>query len=99
MGVSISQFLHPSDCYILKNASDQLLADDSHTVEVRFRLRVEPEPNATLIRGTLFQEMEGKGMLMIDSVDAQPTHTMWVIKPIGSPIIVQGVPLKQGTEN
>lgn len=26
--------------------------------------------------------MEGKGMLMIDREDGQPSHTMWVVKPI-----------------
>lgn len=29
--------------------------------------------------------MEGKGMLMMDREDAQPSHTMWVVKPIAPP--------------
>ena len=29
--------------------------------------------------------MEGKGMLMIDREDGQPSHTMWVVKPMASP--------------
>ena len=29
--------------------------------------------------------MEGKGMLMIDREDGQPSHTMWVVKPIAPP--------------
>ncbi|KIY49356.1 hypothetical protein FISHEDRAFT_41620 [Fistulina hepatica ATCC 64428] len=29
--------------------------------------------------------MEGKGVLMLDRDDGRPSHTMWVLKPIGSP--------------
>jgi serine/threonine-protein kinase RIM15 len=28
--------------------------------------------------------MEGKGMLMIDRIDGQPSHTMWVVRPISA---------------
>ena len=27
-------------------------------------------------------EMEGKGMLMYNRVSGEPSHTMWVIKPL-----------------
>lgn len=67
-------------------ATQRLLEDDSHTVEARFRLRVEPEGDRELPAGqALFQQMEGKGMLMIDREDGEPSHTMWVIKPIAPP--------------
>lgn len=35
--------------------------------------------------GTLYQQMEGKGMLMIDREEGQASHTMWVVKPIAPP--------------
>ncbi|KAG6903488.1 hypothetical protein C0995_005511 [Termitomyces sp. Mi166 len=79
----ISELLAPSDRGVFREATMRLLEDDSHTVEARFRLSVEPtserDPNA----GFLFQPMEGKGMLMIDREKGQPSHTMWVVKPIG----------------
>ena len=37
------------------------------------------------MNGVLYQQMEGKGMLIIDREDAQPSHTMWVVKPIAPP--------------
>lgn len=75
--------LAPGDWSVFKEATVRLLEDDSHTVEARFRLSVGPvlerEPGA----GFLSQPMEGKGMLMIDRETGQPSHTMWVVKPIG----------------
>lgn len=58
------------------------MEDDSHTVEVRFRLQIEPNAEHDPSSGIFFQLMEGKGMLMIDREDGQPSHTMWVVKPI-----------------
>jgi len=46
---------------------------------------VEPEDDRDVSSGTLYQQMDGKGMLMIDREDGQPSHTMWVVKPIASP--------------
>ncbi len=51
---------------------------------VRFRLQIEPQSEGAN-RGVLYREMEGKGMLMLDQVDGQPSHTMWVVKPVGPP--------------
>jgi len=74
------------DTTIFRDATYRLQQDDSHTVEVRFGLQIEPEgDHDPSISGVLYQQMEGKGMLMIDREDAQPSHTMWVIKPVGSP--------------
>jgi serine/threonine-protein kinase RIM15 len=61
------------------------MEDDSHTVEVRFRLEVEPTVERDPSAGRLYQLMEGKGMLMIDREDGQASHTMWVVKPIAPP--------------
>lgn len=79
-GTRISSLLARSDWGVFKEATQRLQEDDSHTVEVRFNLRVETgdrDPSAAF-----YQLMEGKGMLMIDREDGQPSHTMWVVKPI-----------------
>ena len=69
--------------------------DDSHTIEVRFELQVEldDERDHPIIR-----TMEGKGMLMIDRDEGQPSHTMWVIKPAApSHIDAAAVPVQLET--
>lgn len=85
-GTKLSRLLGPGDENVFRAATEQLLADDSHTVEVRFRMKIEGEGDN---RGTFYREMEGKGMLMIDPVDGQPSHTMWVVKPVGPPMYDQ----------
>lgn len=85
-GTRISHLLAPSDWTVFKDATQRLQQDDSHTVEVRFRLQVQPDGHQELLAsGVLYQQMEGKGMLMLDREDAQPSHTMWVVKPIAPP--------------
>ncbi|KAH7887614.1 RIM15, signal transduction response regulator [Phlebopus sp. FC_14] len=85
-GTRISHLLAPSDWSVFRDATHRLQEDDSHTVEVRFRLQVRSESQQEApANGTLYQQMEGKGMLMIDREDAQPSHTMWVVKPIAPP--------------
>lgn len=76
---------------MFKDATNRLQEDDSHTVEVRFHLRVQPENDREAL-GNLYQEMEGKGMLMIDREDGRPSHTMWVVKPIARPRYEQDPP-------
>ncbi|KAI5123428.1 hypothetical protein M0805_006133 [Coniferiporia weirii] len=83
-GTRISRLLAPTDWSVFKDATEQLLSDDSHTIEVRFRLQIETGSDVPN-RGVLYREMEGKGMLMIDQVDGQPSHTMWVVKSVGPP--------------
>ena len=78
-GTRISSLLSPPDWSVFKEATQRLQEDDSHTVEVRFKLRIEPNLDRDPL---LYQQMEGKGMLMIDREDGQPSHTMWVVKPI-----------------
>jgi serine/threonine-protein kinase RIM15 len=84
-GTRISTLLAPGDWDNIKNASQRLQEDESRTVEVRFKLHVEPEDERESSYGKLYQLMEGKGMLMFDREDGQPTHTMWVVKPIAPP--------------
>lgn len=69
------------------------MEDDSHTVEVRFRVRLYDQDEEKSNAGsTLFQQMEGKGMLMIDREEGHPSHTMWVVKPVSSPEYLQPPP-------
>ena len=85
-GTRISHLVAPSDWTVFKDATQRLQQDESHTVEVRFRLQVQPEAHQDLLaNGVLYQQMEGKGMLMMDREDAQPSHTVWVVKPIAPP--------------
>ncbi|KAF8631556.1 hypothetical protein AX15_002310 [Amanita polypyramis BW_CC] len=84
-GARISNLLAPSDSGVFKEATHHLKEDDSRTVEIRFRLQIQPNVERDPSAGTLYQRMEGKGMLMIDREDGQPSHTMWVIKPIAPP--------------
>ncbi|KAJ6539501.1 hypothetical protein B0H19DRAFT_1037582 [Mycena capillaripes] len=85
-GTRISRLLPPSDREVFAFATRRLREDDSHTVEVRFKLQVQSEDDREISSpGTLYQQMEGKGMLMVDREDGEPSHTMWVIKPIAPP--------------
>ncbi|KAF8759872.1 PAS domain [Rhizoctonia solani] len=68
----------PEDADVFVKSTRQLREDDSHTIEVVFQMRVEsstPEP--------VYQQFEGKGMLMLDRFSGEPSHTMWVLKPVG----------------
>jgi serine/threonine-protein kinase RIM15 len=83
-GMGISPLLHPDDAHKFKEASDKLQSDDSHTVEIQFRMRVEPDyDDADQMENVepVYLDMEGSGMLMLDRVEQVPSHTMWVIKP------------------
>ncbi|KAI9264191.1 hypothetical protein BDA99DRAFT_536917 [Phascolomyces articulosus] len=79
MGTTISRFLSSEDQRVFVEATEELLMDDSRTVEVRFHMLIDhdEEYDATT-------EMEGKGMLMYNRVTGEPSHTMWVIKPVSS---------------
>jgi hypothetical protein len=65
--------LSTDDNQVFNIATEELLADNSHTVEVRF--------NVVGAEGSHI-EMEGKGMLMYNRVTGEPSHTMWVMKPV-----------------
>jgi serine/threonine-protein kinase RIM15 len=84
-GARISRFLAPQDASVFQVATQTLREDDSHTMEVRFHLRIEPFDDRDDPNGTLYQLMEGKGMMMIDREVGTLSHTMWVIKSCGSP--------------
>ncbi|KAF9247347.1 RIM15, signal transduction response regulator [Melanogaster broomeanus] len=76
-GTRISHLLAPSDWTIFRDATHRLQQDDSHTVE-------------RMVFYT--SRWKGKGMLMVDREDAQPSHTMWVVKPIAPPRYEQPSP-------
>lgn len=85
----IADFVFPDDRAVFAEATRQLEADDSHTVEVSFRLRVasssqtssNEEDASQDTSEDLYEAMEGKGMLMLDSLSGRPSHTMWVVRP------------------
>ncbi|KAJ8523495.1 hypothetical protein ONZ45_g123 [Pleurotus djamor] len=83
-GTRLSYLLAPGDQSIFRDATRRLQEDDSHTVEVKFNLRIEPADGRDS-SAPLYQVMEGKGMLMIDREDGLPSHTMWVVKPVATP--------------
>ncbi|KAI0320689.1 hypothetical protein OF83DRAFT_1052649 [Amylostereum chailletii] len=87
-GSPISPMLAEEDMTVFQEATQRLQDDDSHTVEVRFHLRVVPEDDNVPSTEELYQLMEGKGMLMLKD-DGSLSHTMWVIKPIGPPVHIQ----------
>ncbi|RCI03653.1 hypothetical protein CU098_002600, partial [Rhizopus stolonifer] len=73
IGQSITSLLSADDSQVFSAATEELLADESHTVEVRFH--VNDKEGSSI-------EMEGKGMLMCNRVTGEPSHTMWVMKPV-----------------
>ncbi|KAI8994838.1 hypothetical protein BDB01DRAFT_846838 [Pilobolus umbonatus] len=76
IGSNISQILSIEDKKIFLLATEEMLRDDSRTVEVLFHVLA--------IKNKKPLEMEGKGMLMYNRVTGEPSHTMWVIKPSAS---------------
>ncbi|EED84670.1 protein kinase response regulator receiver domain-containing protein [Postia placenta Mad-698-R] len=92
IGTRVSKLLAPSDWHVFRDATRRLQENDSSTVEVKFKIKVT-DPNADIASfRNLYQQMEGKGMLMTDREDGTPTHTMWVVKPVGSPEYLQPPP-------
>ncbi|GAA5925415.1 hypothetical protein JCM10213_008785 [Rhodosporidiobolus nylandii] len=80
----ISDFLYSDDAAVFAEATRQLEADDSHTVEVSFRLRVSSSSQTSQDDEPpedLYEAMEGKGMLMLDGLTGAASHTMWVVRP------------------
>ncbi|KAI8879335.1 hypothetical protein K501DRAFT_287436, partial [Backusella circina FSU 941] len=73
IGYSVARLLSSDDTQVFRAATEELLADDSHTVEARFHVLTTDDNTI---------EMEGKGMLMYNRVTSEPSHTMWVLKPV-----------------
>ncbi|SGY33607.1 BQ5605_C002g01515 [Microbotryum silenes-dioicae] len=84
LNFGIADFVFPEDAAVFAEATRQLEADDSHTVEVNFRLRVGSSSQSSDDEESpedLYEAMEGKGMLMLDGMTGSPSHTMWVVRP------------------
>ncbi|GAA6047829.1 hypothetical protein JCM3770_004663 [Rhodotorula araucariae] len=84
LDMPIADFLYPGDASVFAEATRQLEADDSHTVEVSFRLRVAWASDTSQdeqVPEDFYEAMEGKGMLMLDGLTGSASHTMWVIRP------------------
>ncbi|KAI0638068.1 hypothetical protein C8Q77DRAFT_1047205 [Trametes polyzona] len=90
-GTRVSKLLAPSDWHVFRDATRRLQENDSRTVEVKFKLML-PNPDDPSAPSNLYQQMEGSGMLMIDREEGQPTHSMWVVRPVGSPEYMQAPP-------
>ncbi|PWZ00784.1 hypothetical protein BCV70DRAFT_160776 [Testicularia cyperi] len=99
-GLPIGELLAPGDVDVFAEASHQLEANQSHTVEAIFRLRVEKaalrstpsskashsdDSDSESDDAVYYQEMEGKGMLMLDRQSGMPSHSMWVFKATSPP--------------
>lgn len=82
IGSNISELLVPEDKDVFSIATQEMLADNSRTVEVIFHVVAEV---AGGIKSPF--EIEGKGMLMYNRVTGEPSHTMWVIKSLGGSTI------------
>ncbi|KIR30593.1 hypothetical protein I309_00731 [Cryptococcus deuterogattii LA55] len=81
----ITDLLAPGDASVFSEATHQLIEDDNNTVQCRFRFEVhdlaqgedtERQP------GPVYIELEGVGMLMREN--NEPSHTMWVMKPVAA---------------
>lgn len=77
VGLNISELLLREDKDVFSVATQEMLADESKTVEVVFHVVANGDIKVPF-------EMEGKGMLMYNRVTGEPSHTMWVIKSLGS---------------
>lgn len=87
----MSRLLAPSDWHVFRDATRRLQENDSRTIEVKFKIRIAggDEPSS---QTNLYQQMEGNGLLMIDREEGRATHTMWVVRPVGSPEVLQAPP-------
>ncbi|KAI8384454.1 uncharacterized protein BYT42DRAFT_529487 [Radiomyces spectabilis] len=75
LGTNIAHLLLGDDKNVFEVATEELLTDDSRTVEIRFTMSVTDAGS---------MEMDAKGMLMYNRVTSEPSHTMWVIKPVAN---------------
>lgn len=81
----INELLAPADVTTFTEATLKLLEDDNNTVQLRVRFEVhELEDDAKDERqpGPVYIEVEGVGMLMRREDTGEPSHTMWVLKPV-----------------
>ncbi|OCF75273.1 AGC protein kinase [Kwoniella mangroviensis CBS 8886] len=83
LGKPIADLLAPGDASVFSEATQTLVEDDNNTVQLRFRFEVheyEDTDKGTRQPGPVYIELEGVGMLMREN--NEPSHTMWVLKPV-----------------
>jgi serine/threonine-protein kinase RIM15 len=83
LGLAINELLAPADANVFAEATQKLLEDDNNTVQMRVRIEVQDLDNDTKGEhqpGPVYVEVEGVGMLMREN--NEPSHTMWVLKPV-----------------
>ncbi|OXC70861.1 hypothetical protein AYX13_00277 [Cryptococcus neoformans] len=81
----ITDLLAPGDASVFSEATHQLIEDDNNTVQCRFRFEVHDlaqGENDGRQPGPVYIELEGVGMLMREN--NEPSHTMWVMKPVAA---------------
>jgi serine/threonine-protein kinase RIM15 len=85
LGQPINELLAPADANTFAEATQKLLEDDNNTVQMRVRIEVADLDNDTKGEhqpGPVYVEVEGVGMLMREN--NEPSHTMWVLKPVAA---------------
>lgn len=83
LGMPINDLLAPADANTFAEATQKLLEDDNNTVQMRVRIEVQDLDQNTKgdhQPGPVYVEVEGVGMLMREN--NEPSHTMWVLKPV-----------------
>ena len=83
LNLPITELLAPADASVFAEATQKLLEDDNNTVQLRFRFEAhvpDNEAHPPLQPGPVYIELEGVGMLMRER--DEPSHTMWVLKPV-----------------
>lgn len=83
LGIPINDLLAPADANTFAEATQKLLEDDNNTVQMRVRIEVQDLDNDTKGEhqpGPVYVEVEGVGMLMREN--NEPSHTMWVLRPV-----------------
>ncbi|WVQ85691.1 hypothetical protein IAT38_007857 [Cryptococcus sp. DSM 104549] len=79
----ITDLLAPGDASVFSEATQTLVEDDNNTVQLRFRFEVHEigdDDDEERQPGPVYIELEGVGMLMREN--NEPSHTMWVLKPV-----------------
>ncbi|EIW72823.1 hypothetical protein TREMEDRAFT_25150 [Tremella mesenterica DSM 1558] len=81
---NITDLVAPADSSTFAEASRRLIEDDNNTVQLRVRFEahnLSDEDNERQL-GPIYVELEGVGMLIREN--NEPSHTMWVLKPVAA---------------
>ncbi|KZT62948.1 hypothetical protein CALCODRAFT_552399 [Calocera cornea HHB12733] len=105
VGTSIVSLLAPADQHVFIDATHHLEVEDPHTIEAKFLMLVNPPvrhgfeglPSPQDEGRPYFIEMDAKGMLVKDRIGGEPSHTLWLFRPLptASPISPSASQLQQ----